>query len=159
VTLSAAFRLLRRSSVGIPRREARMPTLSISSEKVCYLIVKFREFDAQDVETDPDDSSSPTDDRMLAILEAHADDPVAQEIRDFVEELNDDEQADLLALLRLGRGDGTMAEWEGLRDEAEREYQHHIVAYLLGQPLVGDYLEDALSQFGFSCAEFEIDRL
>lgn len=136
-----------------------MPTLSISSEKVCYLVVKFREFDVQDVETDPDDSSNPTDDRMVAILEAHADNPVVQEIRAFVEDLNDDEQIDLLALLRLGRGDGTLGEWEGLRNEAERELLPHIVPYLLGQPQVSDYLEEALSQFGFSCAEFEIDRL
>jgi hypothetical protein len=136
-----------------------MPTLSISSEKVCYLIVKFREFDVQDVETDPDDSSNPTDDRMVAILEAHADNPVAQEIKSFIEALNDDERTDLLALLRLGRGDGTVGEWEGMRDEAERENLPHIVPYLLGQPQVSDYLEEALSQFGFSCAEFEIDRL
>jgi hypothetical protein len=136
-----------------------MPTLSISTEKVCYLIVKFREFDVQDVETDPDDSSNPSDDRMIAILEAHADNPVAQEVGSFVESLNDDEQADLLALLRLGRGDGAMGEWEGMRNEAEREHMPHIVPYLLGQPLIGDYLEEGLSQFGFSCAEFEIDRL
>jgi hypothetical protein len=96
---------------------------------------------------------------MIAILESHADNPVAQEIRSFVEALNDDERADLLALLRLGRGDGAMDEWEGLRNEAEREHMPHVVPYLLGQPLVGDYLEKGLSQFGFSCAEFEIDRL
>jgi len=136
-----------------------MPTLAISSEKICYLVVKFREFDVQDVETDPDNSSNASDDKMVAILEAHADNPVAQEIKSFVEDLNDDEQTDLLALLRLGRGDGEMGEWEGLRNEAERELLPHIVPYLLGQPQVSDYLEEALSQFGFSCAEFEIDRL
>jgi hypothetical protein len=136
-----------------------MPTLSISSEKVCYLIVKFREFDVPDVVTDPGDASNPSDDRMVAVLEAHADNPVAQEIRSFVADLNDDEQADLLALLRLGRGDGSLAEWEALRDEAVREHTAHIEPYLLGQPMVADYLEEGLSQLGFSCAEFEIDRL
>ena len=29
-----------------------MPNLSISSEKVCFLIVKAREFDVQDVDTE-----------------------------------------------------------------------------------------------------------
>ena len=136
-----------------------MPTLSISSEKVCYLIVKLREFDVQDVETDPDDASNAADDRMVAVLEDHADNPTAQEIRAAIAGLNDDEQADLLALLRLGRGDGALGEWEALRNEAVREHLAHIEPYFLGQPLAGDYLEEGLSQFGFSCAEFEIDRL
>lgn len=54
--------------------------LSISPEKVCYIIVKAREFDAKDVVTDPDDSSNPTDDAMVAVLEDHRDDPVVQEL-------------------------------------------------------------------------------
>jgi hypothetical protein len=32
------------------------PDLSISPEKVCYIIAKAREFDAKDVVTDPDDA-------------------------------------------------------------------------------------------------------
>src|ERR1041385_5681011 len=47
------------------------PDLSISPEKVCYIIVKAREFDAKDVVTDPDDGSNPTDDAMIAVLEDH----------------------------------------------------------------------------------------
>jgi hypothetical protein len=56
------------------------PDLSISPDKVCYIIVKAREFDAKDVVTDPDDGSNPTDDAMVAVLEDHRDDPVVQEI-------------------------------------------------------------------------------
>jgi len=131
-----------------------VPNLSISSEKVCFLIVKAREFDVQDVETDEEEGSNPSDDREIDVLEENADNPVAQEIGSVVEALNADEQADLLALVRLGRGDGGMGEWEGLREHAGR-----VAAYLMGKPLLSDYLEEGLSQFGFSCAEFEIDRL
>ena len=136
-----------------------MPTLSISSEQVCYLIVKMREFDVQDIDTDPGDSSNPSDDRMVSVLEDHADNPVVQEIRAFVDALADEEKADLVALLQLGRGDREMDEWQALQDEAIREYVDHAAAYLLGQPQASDYLEEGLSQFGFSCAEFEIGRL
>ena len=38
------------------------PTLTISSESVCFIIVKAREFDVQDVVTDPDSGSNATDD-------------------------------------------------------------------------------------------------
>ena len=50
------------------------PTLKISSESVCFIIVKAREFDMQDVVTDPNSGSNATDDRMAAVLEAHSDD-------------------------------------------------------------------------------------
>jgi hypothetical protein len=136
-----------------------MPTLSISSEKVCYLIVKAREFDVQDLDSDPESGSNASDDRMIDVLEEHSDNPVVEEIRTFVAELGDEEKADLMALMQLGRGDGTFEDWEALRDQAFREHGERTAAYLMGEPLVGDYLEEGLSQFGFSCAEFEMGRL
>ncbi len=136
-----------------------MPNLSISSEKVCFLIVKSREFDVEDVDTELEDGSNPSDDREIDVLEESGDNPVAQEIRVFIAELGEDEKADLIGLLRLGRGDGAMDEWEAMRSEGHREHAGRIGAYLLGEPLLSDYLEEGLSQFGFSCAEFEIGRL
>jgi hypothetical protein len=136
-----------------------MPTLSISSEKICYLIVKAREFDVQDLEADTDSGSNTSDDGMVDVLEDHADNPVIQEIGTFVAELGDEEKADLMALMQLGRGDGTFEDWEALRDQAFREHGDRTAAYLLGEPLLSDYLEEGLSQFGFSCAEFEMGRL
>ena len=136
-----------------------MPELSISSEKVCFLIVKAREFDVQDVDTELEDGANATDDRMIDVLEESSDNPVQQEIRVFVAEMGEDEKADLIGLLRLGRGDGTMEEWEAMRAEGMREHNGNVAAYLLGEPLLGDYLEEGLSQFGMSCTEFEIGRL
>lgn len=136
-----------------------MPSLSISSEKVCFLIVKAREFDVQDIDTELESGSNPSDDRMIDVLEESKDNPVAQEIRVFIAELGEDEKADLIGLMRLGRGDGGMAEWEALRSEGLREHRGRVSAYLMGDPLLSDYLEEGLSQFGFSCAEFEIGRL
>ena len=136
-----------------------MPSLSISSEKVCFLIVKARAFDVQDVDTELESGSNPSDDRMIDVLEESKDNPVEQELRVAIAELGDDEKADLIGLLRLGRGDGTIEDWQALRAEGWREHAGRIAAYLLGQPLLGDYLEEGLSQFGFSCAEFEINRL
>ena len=136
-----------------------MSNLSISSEKVCFLIVKAREFDVQDVDTELEEGSNPSDDRMIDVLEESKDNPVAQEIRTFIAEMGEDEKADLIGLLRLGRGDGTMEEWDEMRAEGFDEHAGNVAAYLLGEPMLGDYLEEGLSQFGFSCAEFEIGRL
>ena len=55
------------------------PSLSISPEKVCFIVAKAREFDVKDVVTDPGDASNGTDDAMLSVLEDHPDDPVVRE--------------------------------------------------------------------------------
>jgi hypothetical protein len=136
-----------------------MPSLSISSEKVCFLIVKAREFDVQDVDTELEEGANATDDSMIDVLEESGDNPVAQEIRVFIAELGEDEKADLIGLLRIGRGDGPMEDWDALREEGFSEHEGRIGAYLMGEPLLSDYLEEGLSQFGISCAEFEINRL
>jgi hypothetical protein len=135
------------------------PTLTVSSESVCFIIVKAREFDAQDVVTDPDSGSNAADDNMASVLEAHPDDLTQKELVAFINALSEEEQADLVALLWLGRGDGTLEEWNDLRDEAQRQHNNRTATYLLGEPLLSDHLEEGLSQFGFSCEDFEIDRL
>jgi len=135
------------------------PTLTISSESVCFIIVKAREFDAQDVVTDPDSGSNATDDGVASALEAHPDDLTQKELVAFINALSEEEHADLVALLWLGRGDGTLEDWNDLRDEAQRQHNNRTAAYLLGEPLLSDHLEEGLSQFGLTCEDFEIGRL
>ena len=53
-------------------------TLSISPEKICFIVVKAHEFDAKDIVTDP--GRMPADDAMISVLEDHRDDPVVQEL-------------------------------------------------------------------------------
>jgi hypothetical protein len=96
---------------------------------------------------------------MSSVLEDRVDDPVAQELRGFIGALNEDEQIDLVALTWLGRGDGTIADWDELRAEASRAHNKRTATYLLGIPLLADYLEEGLAQFGLSCEEFELGHL
>lgn len=100
------------------------PELAISPEKVCYLVVKAREFEAKDVVTDPNSGSNATDDAMVAVLEDHRDDPTGAELRAFIGALSEDEQIDLVALTRLGRGDGTIADWKEIRAETSRAHNN-----------------------------------
>lgn len=127
------------------------PELSISPDKVCFIVVEARDFDAKDVVTDPDDSSNATDDVMLSVLEDHKDDPVVQEISAAIFGMTEDEQIDLVALAWLGRGDGTVEDWDELRAEAARAHNRRTASYLLGMPPLPDHLEEGLSQFGISC--------
>ncbi len=131
------------------------PSLSISPEKVCFFILKAREFDVKDVVTDPDSSSNAADDAMLSVLEDHGDDPTYQELRSFINALTEDEQVDLVALTWLGRGDGELSDWDDLREEAQRLHNNRTAQYLLGKPMLADHLEEGLTQLGYSCEDYE----
>jgi hypothetical protein len=134
-------------------------TLTISPEKVCFVIVKAREFDAKDAVTEPDPGSNPSDDKAAAVLEDHEDDPVLEEITSFIDSMSEDEQIDLVALAWLGRDDYSAADWPTVREEAARAHNVHTASYLLGIPQLSDFLEEGLSMLGYSCEEFEIGRL
>lgn len=135
------------------------PTLGISSENVCFIIVKAREFDVKDSVSEPNPGSNPTDDGDVVVLEDHADDPVLQELTSFIDVLSEDEQIDLVALTWLGRDDYEASDWATVRDEAARSHNRRTSTYLLGMPLLGDFLEQGLSMLGHSCNEFEAGRL
>jgi hypothetical protein len=148
-----------RPKTTIDTASAPTPGLSISPEKVCFIVMKGREFDAKDVVTDIDPASNAADDGMLSVLEDHRDDPVRSELAAFIGTLNEDEQVDLVALTWLGRGDGTIEDWEELRSEAARAHNKRTAGYLLGMPQLPDHLEEGLAQFGCSCDEYEMGRL
>lgn len=132
-----------------------IPDLAISPEKVAAILAKARQFDVKDVVTDPDSGSNASDDAMLSVLEDHASDPSRAELSAMIRGLNEDEQIDLVALAWLGRGDGDIDDWQDIRREADRAHNKRTAQYLIGMPLLSDFLEEALSQFGHSAEEFE----
>ncbi len=135
--------------------------LTISPEKVCFIIIKAREFDAKEEVEEPDPGSNPSDDKNVEILEDYADDPVVEEITSFIDSLSVDEQIDLVTLMWLGRDDYTADDWGSVREEATRAHNEHerTAEYLLGTPNLGDLLEEGLSMLGYSCEDYEINRL
>jgi hypothetical protein len=136
--------------------EREMPELNISREKVAFLIDKAQQFDVKDLRTDPDSGSNPADDNEVDVLEDNGSDSVADELASFIRALNEDEQIDLVALMWLGRGDGTIEEWDQLRARSAerrsgyRNPRRESVRYVLGEPLLGDLLAEGLDKFGIA---------
>lgn len=130
--------------------------LTISQEKVAYVIIKAREFDAKvDAWNDPSDvqENDPSD----AILENYANDPVRREAATFISELNVDEQVELVAIAWLGRGTFEVEEFDEARNTAREERVNSTADYLLGLPLLADYLADGLDKLGYSVEAAEED--
>ena len=71
---------------------------------------------------------------MIDVLADNGDDPVQREISGFINAMSEDEQIDLVALMRLGRGDGGIEEWDELRREAADGRNNRTASYLLGEP-------------------------
>ena len=128
-----------------------MPT--ISPEKVCYVIAKARELDVKVAPEELDDEG------MGRILEDYADDPTLEELKSFLEAQSDDELGELLALAWVGRGDFSADEWQDALSQVQDVRAKHTIAYLLGTPLLADYLDEGLAQFGQSCEDYEIGRM
>ena len=122
-------------------------------EKVCDFVNRAREFDVKVGAMDPAPESNLSDEDFGSVLVDHADDAVFDELTGFLEALNEEEKANIVALAWLGRGDYSTAEWQEALAEARRNQHKSIANYLLGMPLISDYLEEGLSQFGHSCAD------
>lgn len=131
--------------------------LEIAPEKVAHVIIKAREYDAKVGAWNPSPQDADGDEDPSSILEDFSNDPMLAEIAGFVEALNDDEQAHLVALLWIGRGTFEPEELEEAVETARAERINSTASYLLGQPLLSDYLEEGLEKLGYSPGDIEGD--
>lgn len=135
-----------------------LPELGLPLDTVSFIIVKAREYDVKEADSDPDDGSNPTDDGQTDVLVDKEDDPVAEELRGAINGLRDDQRARLVALAWLGRGTYALDEWQEAVTTARAEHHARAAEYLLGLPLLGDYLEDGLAMFDESIVDQEDTR-
>lgn len=130
--------------------------LDISLDKVAHVIIRAREYDAkvgawQDGGDDDHDADS--------ILEGLSEDATREELVEFIDNLNEDEQATLVALAWIGRGSFAPDEFLDALETAKAERINSTAEYLIGMPLLADYLEEALDKLGYSIEDVEEDLL
>ncbi len=133
--------------------------VTINPEKVCYILIKAREFDEKVDPGDDDPGSNSSDDMSVEILEDRPDDPTFEELVGAIDALNEDEGLELIALSWIGRGDFEPEEWDEALEAAREVPEKRIANYLTQMPLLGDYLEEGLAKFDMNCSEFEMNRL
>jgi len=130
--------------------------LVIPLERLAFIITKAREFDAEvPVEPDAAAGSDPPDDDERQVLLDTPDNPTEQELRDAIDGLGPPERQELLALMWLGRGDYDADSWPEALREARDSTIASVTDYLVGTPLLGDYLEEGASALGLSLEDFE----
>ena len=72
------------------------------------------------------------------------------ELKATIDDLEPDQQMSLVGLMWLGRGDYEAAEWERALSDARERWTARTADYLIGTPLLADYLADGLEQLGYA---------
>jgi hypothetical protein len=130
--------------------------LEIDPDKVCFVIVMMREFETQEPAIDEDQNAADSEDEIETEHDMETEDATFDEVKSFIDSLNWDEQCNLVALAWVGRGDFTIDEWEDAVKTANDEHNNRTADYLLGIPLLPDYLTEGLAAFDISCDD--VDR-
>jgi len=126
--------------------------LTVSLETICRLIARARELETQvpAIENDDEDEPADTDD-PLAALDDDSNEAAEDEVRTLLEDLSDDEGAEVLALAMVGRGTFDASEWDEAIEAASEEDADSIVDQLLDMPMLAGYLDAGLAAFDLSC--------
>jgi hypothetical protein len=131
--------------------------MEISPAAVEFIILKARAFDVKVPPVEPDPGSNATDDGERGVLEDYPSDATEEELRDAIEQLSDDAAVELVALLWLGRGDFAADEWDQAKAAAAERADKSTADYLMGEPQLGDFLEEGLVALGYVPEDYAPD--
>jgi len=137
--------------------------MDIALETVCFVIGRARELMSDLGTMDSDEPGKHSGDDLMKDdppededeIPAYKESPEYDELAEFIDNLNEDEQIELVAIAWIGRGTYTSDDWDEAVETAADEHSSHTAAYLLGQPLLADELEEGLSQLGLSCEDVD----
>ena len=122
-------------------------------ETLCRIILRAREYEAQ-VPTDYDGGEAPenvddSDEETLSVLDDSINTGVEEELVAAIEDLAEDQQAELLAFAWVGQGTYDAADWDEAIEEATAE--NNIVEQLMDMPMLASVLEAGMAAFDLSC--------
>ena len=113
--------------------------LDISPEKVAWIIVRAREFEAKVQPFNADEETSAEE--HSGILEDRHFNPTLRELAGFLHALNEDELANLVALTWIGRGTYEASQWQEVLQARARQFRcRSPERYLLSTPMLAEYI-------------------
>jgi hypothetical protein len=136
-------------------REIQEPpeNFAVDRRTLAYIIEKARAFDGLVASSDPSDGSDAADDRFVDALEDESDNPVQRELGVASGSRNVDAKTTLVALAWLGRDDYEAGDWLEAFGAARERAETSTARYLMGMPLLGDYLESGADKLGINLLE------
>ena len=124
-------------------------------DTICRLILRDKELEAQvpaaDPDGDPDDVDDLEDGQTLSVLEDELNDGVEEEVGALLDDLAEDQLAEVVAWAWVGRGTYDVTEWDEAFAEANELDGRERMDELIDMPLLAGHLEAGLAAFDYSC--------
>lgn len=129
--------------------------MSVDLESLCRIILRAREYEALIPDSDPDEGSNAIDDGARDAIEDSRDEdgdenPAEAELRAMIDDLAEDEQAEVIALALIGADAFDASEWDDALTAAA-EYVDSTANWILDQPTFSTDLESGMAAFGLTC--------
>ena len=130
--------------------------MSVDLESLCRIVQRAREYEALIADSDPDEGSDAVDDGARDAIEDGLDEdgdenPAEAELRAIIDDLAEDEQAEVIALALIGADAFDAGEWEDALAAAS-DYVDATADWILEQPTFSTDLESGMAAFGLSCS-------
>ena len=125
-------------------------------DTLCRIILRAREYEAQ-TPTDYDggeaaDNVDDEEEGALSVLDDDINDGVEEELRAAIDDLGEDQQAEILAFCWVGQGPYDVADWDEAVSEANDEVRSGgAVDELLDMPMLASVLEAGMAAFELTC--------
>jgi hypothetical protein len=128
-------------------------------ETLCRIVLRAREYEAQTPsDYDADESADNVDDEdegSLSVLDDSINDSVEEELRAILDDLGEDQLAEVLAFCWVGSGNYEASDWDEALQEAQEMHDdggsEAIIDELLEMPMLPSVLEAGLAAFELSC--------
>jgi hypothetical protein len=129
--------------------------MSVDLESLCRIILRAREYEALIPDSDPDEGSDAMDDGARDAIADGVDEdgdenPAEDELRAMIDDLAEDEQAEVIALALIGADAFDASEWDDALTAAT-EYIDATADWILDQPTFSTDLESGMAAFGLTC--------
>ncbi|GAA4009214.1 DUF3775 domain-containing protein [Sphingomonas humi] len=126
-------------------------------DTLCRIILRAREYEAQTPsDYDEGEGADNVDDdssgEALSVLDDDINDGVEEELRAVIDDLAEDQQAELLAFCWVGQGTYDASDWDEAMAEATDEIRGgDVVDQFLEMPMLASVLEAGMAAFELSC--------
>ena len=127
-------------------------------DTLCRIVLRAREYEAQ-TPTDYDggeaaDNVDDEDEGALSVLDDTINDSVEEELKAILEDLGEDQLAEVVAFSWVGQGTYEAADWDEAMEEASALTtggSDAAIDELLDMPMLASVLEAGLAAFELSC--------
>jgi hypothetical protein len=126
-------------------------------DTLCRIILRAREYEAQTpTDLDGNEAAENVDDEdegALSVLDDSINDSVEEELRAALEDLGEDQLAEVVAFCWVGQGTYETADWDEAMEEAQALAAGSDAAIdeLLDMPMLASVLDAGLAAFDLSC--------